>query len=86
MCDPSSEIHCAILSCGVASFSLFRKTNMQILMGAFMEKGNDLSIYLPPAGNLGRLGGLIGNTGLLAKDKEMHMFNIELWLLVFIGS
>ena len=55
-------------------------------MGAFMEKGNDLSIYLPPAGNLGRLGGLIGNTGLLAKDKEMHMFNIELWLLVFIGS
>ena len=43
-------------------------------------------IYLPPAGNLGRLGGLIGNTGLLAEDKDTHMFTKELWLLVFIGS
>ena len=56
-------------------------------MGAFMEKGNDFwFIYSPPAGNLGRLGGLIGNTGLLAKDKETQMSNKELWLLAFIGS
>ena len=30
-------------------------------------------IYLPPAGNLGRLVGLIGSTGLLAKNKETHV-------------
>ena len=43
-------------------------------------------IHLPPAGNLGRLVGLMGYTGLLAEDKETHMFNIELWLLVSIGN
>ena len=33
-------------------------------------------IYLPPAGNLGRLVGLIGCTGLIAKNKETHVINL----------